>query len=265
MDKLPINNAQLDTLVLEWMDEIRQFILKEIKNPLTIKTKSNARDLVTNLDRTVEQMYIAKIKQLNPAARILSEEGFGDEVNNLDGPVWIIDPIDGTMNFVKQHDEYASMLAYFYDGEAQGAWIMDVVKNEVVHGGPTQGVRLNKATMEEPTENKLDQSIISFSGTHLLYDHYQYQNIARMALGYRVYGSAGISFIRLLKGQCGGFTSVLKPWDFAAGLVLCRSLGLQVETLDGQPLDMLSSNVILASQKQVMADIKMLTNTSSNL
>lgn len=265
MNHLPINNDQLDSLVMDWMHEIRQFILEEIKKPLTIQTKSNARDLVTNLDQTVERMYIAKIKQLDPEARILSEEGFGDQINNLAGSIWIIDPIDGTMNFVKQHDEYASMLAYFCDGEAQGAWIMDVVKNEVVHGGPDRGVRLNHTLMEKPCETSLKESLISFSGIHLLHGHYQYPKIAQAALGYRVYGSAGISFIRLLKGQFGGFTSFLKPWDFAAGLVLCRALGLQVGTLDGQAVDMLSSNVILASQKQVMIDIQMLTNTSSNL
>ncbi|QIL50685.1 inositol monophosphatase family protein [Weissella coleopterorum] len=265
MDKLPVNHMQLDRLVLDWMAEVRTYILKEIQRPIIVNTKSNMRDLVTNLDQNVEKIYIEKIKQYDPNAQILSEEGFGDEITDLTGPVWIIDPIDGTMNFIKQRDEYASMLAYFYDGQAQGAWIMDVVKNEIVHGGPFQKVWLNQNLMEPPVERSLEQSLLSFSGIHLLYDHFQYQTMARAALGYRVYGSAGISFIRLLKGQLGGFTSVLKPWDFAAGLILCQALGLQVKTLDGQTVNVLSSNVILAAQSLVATDIKMLTNTSSNL
>lgn len=69
---------------------------------LIIETKSNAADLVTNMDRETEQFLIGKIKETFPAHNILGEEGYGDEITSSNGVVWLIDPIDGTMNFVHQ-------------------------------------------------------------------------------------------------------------------------------------------------------------------
>ena len=71
---------------------------------LIIETKSNAADLVTNMDREIEQFLIGKIKETFPHHHILGEEGYGDEVTSSDGVVWLIDPIDGTMNFVHQKE-----------------------------------------------------------------------------------------------------------------------------------------------------------------
>ena len=71
---------------------------------LIIETKSNAADLVTNMDREIEQFLIGKIKETFPHHNILGEEGYGDEVTSSDGVVWLIDPIDGTMNFVHQKE-----------------------------------------------------------------------------------------------------------------------------------------------------------------
>ena len=70
---------------------------------LIIETKSNAADLVTNIprDRTV---LIGKIKETFPNHNILGEEGYGDEITSSGGVVWLIDPIDGTMNFVHQKE-----------------------------------------------------------------------------------------------------------------------------------------------------------------
>ena len=71
---------------------------------LIIETKSNATDLVTNMDREIEQFLIGKIKETFPNHNILGEEGYGDEITSSDGVVWLIDPIDGTMNFVHQKE-----------------------------------------------------------------------------------------------------------------------------------------------------------------
>ena len=69
---------------------------------LIIETKSNAADLVTNMRNRA--VLIGKIKETFPHHHILGEEGYGDEVTSSDGVVWLIDPIDGTMNFVHQKE-----------------------------------------------------------------------------------------------------------------------------------------------------------------
>ncbi|MFL1695391.1 inositol monophosphatase family protein [Weissella kandleri] len=253
---------QLDDFVIQLMQHVRQQVLAHLQQPLEVKTKSNSRDLVTNVDRLVEQYYVKAIREFDPMAKILGEEGFGDSINSMAGSIWIVDPIDGTLNFVKQQNQFATMVACFEDGQPRGAWILDVMENELLHGSPECGVWLNSEKLNAPANLSLVESIVSLSGARLLHNTPGFQAVAGAALGYRVYGSAGISFIRLARGQVGAFMSYLKPWDFAAGQVLCQTLGLQITKFDKRVDDMLSSSLIVAATKNATNDILALTNTS---
>lgn len=92
----------IDTHAKQWIREAGEHLIASLKKTLIIETKSNAADLVTNMDRETEQFLIGKIKETFPAHNILGEEGYGDEITSSNGVVWLIDPIDGTMNFVHQ-------------------------------------------------------------------------------------------------------------------------------------------------------------------
>src|SRR5690625_4992012 len=90
-----------------WILEAGALIRDKINDPRIISTKSNPKDLVTEMDRKIELFFATKIKQFYPNHLLLSEEGYGDkEINNRD-TIWIIDPIDGTMNFVHQKQNFA--------------------------------------------------------------------------------------------------------------------------------------------------------------
>src|SRR5690606_6688741 len=93
------NWKKIDTYAKKWIKEAGENIKKSFSKSLTIQTKSNANDLVTDIDKATEQFLIRKIKEIYPEHRILGEEGFGDEIKDVKGILWIIDPIDGTMNF----------------------------------------------------------------------------------------------------------------------------------------------------------------------
>lgn len=95
---------EIDTNAKQWIREAGERLMASLQKTLTIETKSNAADLVTNMDREIEQFLIGKIKKTFPGHYILGEEGYGDELASSDGVVWLIDPIDGTMNFVHQKE-----------------------------------------------------------------------------------------------------------------------------------------------------------------
>src|SRR3954470_19463625 len=97
------------SLIKEAGHRIRVSFYKHID----VDTKADANDLVTNIDREVEQFFISRIKQDFPDHRILGEEGFGDHVKTLDGVIWMLDPIDGTMNFVHQKRNFAISLGIY--------------------------------------------------------------------------------------------------------------------------------------------------------
>lgn len=94
----------IDAHAKQWIRDAGERLMASMKKALIIETKSNAADLVTNMDREIEQFLIGKIKETFPHHHILGEEGYGDEVTSSDGVVWLIDPIDGTMNFVHQKE-----------------------------------------------------------------------------------------------------------------------------------------------------------------
>lgn len=246
---------QLDQHVLAWLKQARTEILAEGQQPLNIAKKSGRRDLVTNVDKTIERYYVQQIHQLMPQAKIVSEEGYGDEVTDLSGDVWFVDPIDGTLNFIEQHDEFATMLALYHDGEPVLAWIMDVMNNQVVHGGPKIGLWCNNQPITEFVDKKLADGLIVVSGARLLANECALPEIAKSALGFRVYGSAGISYIHVLLGKALGYISVMHPWDFAPGVALAMTLGLNVSNVDGDPLNMLLLQTVVVSTPNSHEDI----------
>src|SRR5690625_4600573 len=97
-----------------WMLEAGALIREKINDPRKVSTKSNPKDLVTEMDRAVEFFFATKIKEFYPNHLLLGEEGYGDSVINQTDTVWIIDPIDGTMNFVHQKQNFAISIGIYH-------------------------------------------------------------------------------------------------------------------------------------------------------
>ena len=232
-----------------------------MNTPLKVDTKSSANDLVTNVDRQNEQLIRKRLLEIDPSARIVGEEeSFNQKINpDLNGNVWIIDPIDGTLNFVKQRDHFAIMVALYCDGEPTLGYIMDVMNRCLYHAWRGHGAYVNEQQLKAPANSSLADSLIAINGWQLIKNQCHQQEIAQRAAGLRMYGSAGIETIHVLNGQLGGYTSRLKPWDIAAGRVIAEELSLLVKTIDDQPLNVLSSNTVLVATKKVCQDIWQIT------
>ncbi|MDF7637056.1 inositol monophosphatase family protein [Leuconostocaceae bacterium ESL0958] len=215
----------------------------------------DVRNLVTNIDRTNQADLLAFLKGLTPAAHFVCEEGDLQRPETMAGPVWFVDPIDGTMNFVHEQTDFAIMVAYYEDGQPQLGWILQVMADTLIHGGPSLGIAQNDQTLQPIADRPLEETVMLVSGRRLLAQEWPYPKLAATALAYRVLGSAGISFSRLALGQAQGYFSKLSPWDLAAGRVLCESLGYQVKNLDGSQPDMLSSNTVLIATNKVQAAV----------
>lgn len=259
----------IDDKVLEKMDQdvqnllwiVRDRTLEAMSRPLMIDSKSAANDLVTNVDRQNEALIREKLKRIDPSARIVGEEqSFQHPIApELRGNVWIIDPIDGTLNFVKQRDHFAIMVALYCDGIPTLGYIMDVMNKKLYHAWRGHKAFVNERQLRTPVDYPLADSLIAINGWQLLKNNFHQQEIVKQAAGLRMYGSAGIEIIHVLNGQLGGYTSKLKPWDIAAGRVIAEELGLVVKTIDDQPLNVLSSNTVLVATKKVCQDIWQIT------
>ncbi|MGY5269988.1 inositol monophosphatase family protein [Lactiplantibacillus plantarum] len=246
---------QLNQKMQVVMQTARAQVLAKMGTHLTVAEKTSRRDLVTNVDHSNEDFLVRQIRALDPVAKILAEEGTGDQVTDMNGHVWIVDPIDGTMNFVHQRNHFAMMVGLYVDGKPTLGYIFDVMANKLYAGGPEVGVTLNGELLAAPADVDLSAGLFGASAPLLIQDCFNMQTIIAKSLGPRIMGSAGIQISQVLAGELVGYLSYLRPWDFAAGRVLAESLGLVVSRVDGNPVNMLSSGAVLIATKRAQRSI----------
>ena len=246
---------QLNQKMQVVMQTARAQVLAKMGTHLTVAEKTSRRDLVTNVDHSNEDFLVRQIRALDPVAKILAEEGTGDQVTDMNGHVWIVDPIDGTMNFVHQRNHFAMMVGLYVDGKPTLGYIFDVMANKLYAGGPEVGVTLNGELLAAPEDVDLSAGLFGASAPLLIQDRFNMQTIIAKSLGPRIMGSAGIQISQVLAGELVGYLSYLRPWDFAAGRVLAESLGLVVSRVDGNPVNMLSSGAVLIATKRAQRSI----------
>ena len=241
---------ELYTQAKKWVLEAGQHIRSKINEPLVVDTKSNPNDLVTTMDKQTESFFADKIKNTYPDHFILSEEGFGDNLQTLDGIVWIIDPIDGTMNFVHQKRNFAISVGIYQDGIGEIGLIYDVMADVLYHARRNDGAFKNEEKLVplKPTV-KLEDAILSLNHFWLcenrLVDEAVMQQLVKTVRGTRTYGSAALEFAFVAEGILDGYlTMTLSPWDVAAGMVIVNEVGGVTSNIDGEPLNMLKRNSV---------------------
>ncbi|MDO4903775.1 MAG: inositol monophosphatase family protein [Limosilactobacillus sp.] len=248
---------ELDKKIVQLIKTVNQRTLERMKQPMEVDTKMHFNDLVTSVDKENERFIDDQLKEIDPGCKILSEEGMGTkDLSDVSGHVWIVDPIDGTLNFVKQREYFGIMLALYVDGKPTLGYIMDCVNNRLYHGGIGRGVYVNGKKISAPENLSLKEGLVSISSPLILEDVRHLQEVARHASGLRMYGSAAMEMIGMITGELVAYISYLKPWDLAAGRVLAEELGLTVKSIDGTTPDVLSSNLVLIATRQVSQDIK---------
>jgi myo-inositol-1(or 4)-monophosphatase len=248
-----MNWESIAAIAKQWVMEAGQTIRTSFEMKLDIQTKSNANDLVTNMDREVEQFFIKKVRETFPDHKILGEEGFGDNLENLDGVVWLLDPIDGTMNFVHQQRDFAISVGIFEDGVGKVGLIYDVVRDELYHAVRGNGAYLNEKKLSELPQVDIQKAIIGINPTWLMenrrIDHNLLIPLARDARGLRSYGSAALEMAFVAAGRIDAYVALrLAPWDFGGGSILVEEAGGSVTNLKGEKLDFLTKDTLLVAK-----------------
>ncbi|WP_044022666.1 inositol monophosphatase family protein [Bacillus sp. SG-1] len=245
------NWQEIDTYVKHWIKEAGERIRQSFKTQLNIQTKSNRNDLVTNVDQETEQFFIERIRNIYPDHHILGEEGFGDELKDMKGTIWIIDPIDGTMNFVHQQRNFAISIGIYHDGEGMLGYIYDVVHDELYHGRKGHGAYMNDLELPPLQEVDVRDSIIGVNALWVTDNNRINKEVlgplVRDVRGTRSYGSAAMEMAYVASGRIDGYMTMrLAPWDFAAGKILIEEVGGVVTSLDGKELDMLQKSSVFS-------------------
>lgn len=209
-----------------------------------ITTKSTETDIVTAADRAVERQVVDALRSARPGDTVLGEE-YGavtvdDDPNGHDRVRWIVDPIDGTVNYVYDLPQYAVSIA----AEVNGVVVAGVVRNAATGrewtatlggGAYVDGVRITGST-----QDRMEQSLIA---TGFGYDAARRAHQAKVLAellprvrDIRRFGAASLDLCATAEGHCDAyFEKGLAPWDHAAGGLIAAEAGLLVTGLRGAP------------------------------
>lgn len=202
----------------------------------TVELKS-AGDWCSALDRNIEEHLKARIAQQYPAHGFLGEESAKTQVS--DGLLWVIDPIDGSMNFLRGYPQYSVSIALLSDGEPMAACVVDPCRQEVFSAALNHGATLNGKPLQVAATDQLHLAIAATvfpkPRAASLPDYLiQFDRAVSTVAGIRRSGSMALELAYLAAGRVDVFWSHdMGSWDAAAGVLLIREAGGNDFTLDG--------------------------------
>lgn len=217
--------------------------------------KSCPADLVTEVDRYSQSIIVEGISSHYPGHRLVAEEDPADaELAPEERPVWFIDPLDGTTNFVFGIPFCAVNVAMAVKGSPVLGITYDPFREELFSAVSGKGAKLNGKTIRvDGTRSKIAESLIVTGFPSL--DRFKeqmwkadYKKIFYKAIDVRAFGSAALELAYIACGRLTGYWEVsLRPWDVAAGILLVEEAGGKVSGLSGEKLELGSYTSIAAS------------------
>ncbi len=218
---------------------------------LTVRHKS-LNDLVSEVDRAAEDAIIDSLKSVYPDHAILAEESGASGESEYQ---WIIDPLDGTTNFLHGFPVYAVSIALAHKGQIQHAVIYDPTRNDLYTASRGSGAYLNDKRLRVSRRDKLIDSLI---GTGFPFrasadiDAYtaMFKTLTTKTAGIRRPGAAALDLASVAAGRLDGFWEIgLSPWDMAAGILLITEAGGLVGDLEGESNYMDSGRIVAGNPK----------------
>lgn len=225
---------------------------------LTI-TDKGSNDFVSEVDRNAEAVIINILREKYPHHAILAEES-GKHVG--DDYQWIIDPLDGTTNFLHGFPQFAISIALKIKGRLEMGVVFDPISDEMFTASRGEGALLNDRKIRVSGRKSLEGALL---GTGLPYRDFSFtdnylgmlKDLMKDSAGVRRPGSAALDFAYLAAGRTDGFWELgLSEWDFAAGAVLVREAGGLVTDIGGGERFLDTGNVIAGNIKVHNAMLK---------
>ena len=205
-------------------------------------SKKGPTDFVTNSDLKAEKIIIEELKKAKPHYSIISEEN-GIEKNKDKNNTWIIDPIDGTINFLHGIPHFAISIALKSNEEIISGIIFDPIKNEMFYAEKDNGSYFNNHRIKVSKKNEINDCLFVTGGRI-----YNEPN-----LPYRKSGCAALDMAYVASGRYDGyFQQNLNLWDIAAGIILIKEAGGVLNEVD---LSILKNIKIIASSTNISSKL----------
>lgn len=241
-------------------------LMKEFRalSPEQIRFKDK-RELVTSTDIKVNHFLVSKIRHAFPDHSILSEEDGLNRGKEQSGYEWVVDPLDGTTNFIMRHTFFTTTIALLKNGEPVIGVIYSPYTRELFVAEKGKGARRNEVRMHVSNEDNLKTSFLCFAYSHekkslqravAAYQHFEFE-----ARSMRHFGSSSLELAFVAAGRVDGMiiTPPIRIWDVAAGMLMIREAGGKVTDFEGDPSAIAKNGLVATNgkiHKQILKVIK---------
>lgn len=218
-------------------------------------------DFVTSVDKEAEAAIIYQIRKSYPDHSIVGEENGENRGTNKDY-LWIVDPLDGTNNFVKGLPHFAVSIAMQYKGKTEVAVVYDPVRDELFSAVRGKGAKLNDFRIRVNNVNDLNSSLVATGFPFKARQHTEtymklFTETFSVCADMRRAGSAALDLAYVAAGRVDAFFELgLKPWDIAAGDLIVREAGGTVTDFSGGHNYLLSGHIVAGAPKATSLLVK---------
>lgn len=257
MKKPKVNDKELCRVLHVAMDaawKARKVHLSYYKKLTRIENKRD-QSLVSEADQTSEKVIRELIRKKFPDIDILGEEE-GLEKHGSNQSRWLIDPLDGTTNYIHGYPFFCSSIALEIDGEVKVAVVDSALFEKTYWAVRGHGAFVNNKKIEVSKSKTISESLVAtgfstYGGTRLDLEMTVFQELIKRSRGVRRSGSAALELCMLAEGALDGFWEYgLKPWDTAAGSLIVEEAGGKVTNQNGQKFHP-DQDVVVASNGQI--------------
>ena len=205
---------------------------------LSIETKSSPTDLVSQVDRGAERLIVDRLRDVRPDDAVLAEEGAAHK--GTSGVRWVIDPLDGTTNYVYGYPAFAVSIAVEIDGQPQIGVVHDSSSGHVYRAISGFGAVCDDCPLQVREQPDLAKALVATGFSYEAAQRERQGLVLARLLGrvrdIRRGGSAALDLCHVAAGHVDAYWEVgLAPWDYAAGVVIAREAGAEVLVLDVAP------------------------------
>ena len=255
-----LNSPQINLITKACVKASRSLIrdFGEIEN-LQVSSKGPG-DFVTSADKRTEKILIEELQKAHPDYGVITEESGTINESNIKNR-WIIDPIDGTMNFLNGVPQFAISIGYEEDGEIKCGVIFNPIMNEMFCAEKGNGAYLNNSRIRVSNKKKIKDALLVTGGpkgVSKIKDKIfsEYINVSNHVSNVRKFGSASLDMAYVACGRFDGYWQrELNYWDIAAGIIILKEAGGFVDFFE-QDINLPLKRNVLASNSNIQEQLR---------
>ncbi|XP_015126902.1 inositol monophosphatase 2 [Diachasma alloeum] len=246
--------------------EAAQVMRSSIVADKTVKEKQGDWDLVTEYDRAIEDIIVGKLRQQFPTHKFIGEESTGNDIPELtDDPTWIIDPIDGTMNFIHGFPHTCIVIGLSISKEMRIGIVYNPILEQLFTARKGRGAFLNGKPIRTSSVDDISKAMVCLETGFLKVKSLRNKMLERIKIvstktqGLRTLGSAAITLCYIALGVVEGYQIEgpgICTWDIAApSLIISEAGGVVVDRVTGKRVDLMHPRAIGACNEKIAVEL----------